>query len=512
MKVSKGKWKIASRDFFKSDCEHCTRIDMAVAAKVPEVLERVLPFEEDLSTVVFVQQGNEYENYVFAQLKGQLENDFVELERTTMAATLELLKAGKPVVAQGFLEGNIGEHLWSGYPDLLIRDDFSFENGKLVSVKEPSESPKYVVWDVKASNNPDEKYWLQVASYSRVLQAHDLASDDDLGIIGKRLQALRLARTEALARLDQATDVLLRRLSLTTPETIDASFIESWRCAAPSACEKSSCSYEKHCEHVFEQEHSLHILYGRNPVEKMRAAGINNYHDLLANKDPQWQKSRDWARVLEQEITSQRPYFETMPKDQWLEIPEPNSNDLFFDIEWFTPVLDEDPLVFEFGFVDSKENFTSLDGFTREEELPNFKKFVEIAKQKMNSNPLARIYHYSNPEVTYLNKLVAKYNILHEEVKFIISRMVDLRKIATSMIRPGSNGYSIKQLERYYDADFKLNRKANGVSGGVDAMFLFYQATCLDPSKADEHMNTIRAYNKDDCLSTKLLRDWLISL
>ena len=512
MKVHEGKWKISSRDLFKSACDHCTRIDMAVAAEVPEVLERVLPFHEDLSKVVFVQQGNEYETHVFTQLRGQIGNDFVELERATMEQTLELLKSGTPVVAQGFLEGNFGAHFWSGYPDLLIRDDFSFENGRLVRVKDPTEFPKYAVWDVKASNDPDEKYWLQVASYSKVLGEHNLASESDLGIIGKRLQSHRLQRTEALTRLDQASETLLSRLSLATPENIDVCFIEHWRCETPSSCTKSNCSFPKHCEHVFEQEHSLHLLYGRNPIEKMHASGIATYDDLLVNEDPQWQKSRDWARVLNKEFRSQSPYFETMPKEQWLEIPEPTSDDLFFDIEWFTPVLEVDPLVFEFGFVDANEQFTSLDGFTLDDELPNFKKFVEIAKSKMDSNPLARIYHYSNPEVTYLNKLVDKYNILRGEVSFLISRMVDLRKIATSMIRPGSNGYSIKELERYYDADIKLNRKANGVSGGAEAMFLFYQAIYLEPSKAEEHMNTIRAYNKDDCLSTKLLRDWLLTL
>lgn len=43
-------------------------------------------------------------------------------------------------------------------------------------------------------------------------------------------------------------------------------------------------------------------------------------------------------------------------------------------------------------------------------------------------------------------------------------------------------------------------------------MYLFYLATVTEPDKAEEHMNVIRAYNKDDCLSTKHLRDWLLTL
>jgi uncharacterized protein len=512
MKVTNGKWKISSRDLFKESCEHCTRLDMAVAAQVPEALERVGPYVEDLSQVVFILQGNEYEDFIFKQFSDQLGHGFVELERATMEQTIDLLRAGIPVIAQGFLETEIEGYLWSGYPDLLIRDDFTYENGRVFQHKEPGPSPKYVVWDVKASSSPDEKYWLQVASYSKVLEMLQLASSDELGIIAKRQTAFRFPREEALDRLEKATKTLLNRLALTTPNLIDQTFIKQWRCDKPTTCKKATCSYPKHCEHLFEVEHSLHLLYGRNPIEKMNADGIYSYDDLLANQNPIWEKSRRWAQLLRKETESGQPYFELTNKKQWLEIPIPTEDDLFFDIEWFTSVLDEDPLVFEFGFVDAKENFTSLDGFTREDELPNFKKFVEIAKLKSDSNPLARIYHYSNPEVTYLNKLVEKYNIFHDEVKLIISRMIDLRTIATSMVLPGANGYSIKQLERYYDADTKLNRKANGVSDGADAMLLFYKATVTEPDKAEEHMNTIRAYNRDDCLSTKLLRDWLLNL
>jgi uncharacterized protein len=90
--------------------------------------------------------------------------------------------------------------------------------------------------------------------------------------------------------------------------------------------------------------------------------------------------------------------------------------------------------------------------------------------------------------------------------------MVDLCKVSKSMILPGANSYSIKDLERYYDADTKLNRKVNLVAGGADAMLLYYKATVTDPQNAATHMNIIRDYNMDDCLSTKLLRDWLLQL
>jgi uncharacterized protein len=490
---------------------------MAVAARVPEVIEKVRPFEVDVSSLLWVMQGNEYERWVFDAIKTELGDGFIELENRSMEQTLELLRAGTPVVAQGYLELDTPEYFWSGFPDLLIREDFTFVGGKITQISEPKAEPKYVVWDVKGTTKPDEKYWMQVASYSEVLASHNLASADDLGLLAKHGVAHRKSRKDSLKQLDKARTILKERLARATPETITLDFIETWACAKPTICEnEQSCNYSGLCEKVRKDEHSLYCLYGYNPVEDYLAAGITNYDQLLATaekpasiKAKAFEEGKIWAELLKEE-TLNGPTYQLKPRDEWIPIPEPTTDDMFFDIEWFRSVLEKEPNVFMFGFVDADENFTSIDSLKPEDELQNFRDFVKIAKAKMESNPNAHIYHFSNPEVLYSNKLVGKYKELHEEVKFLISRMVDLCDISKSMILPGANSYSIKDLERYYDADTKLNRKVNLVANGANAMLLYYQATVKDVANATTHMNIIRDYNKDDCLSTKLLRDWLL--
>lgn len=518
MKVTRDqKWRVASRDFFKSACEHCTRLDMAVAANVPEVIAKVRPYVVDVSELLWVMQGNEYERWVFDSLKAELGDGFVELEKASMEQTLELLRAGIPVVAQGYLELDTPEYLWSGFPDLLIREDFTFVGGKITQISDPKAEPKYIIWDVKGTTKPDEKYWIQVASYSEVLAAHNLASADDLGLLAKYGVVHRKPREDSLKQLDEARTILKERLAKATPETITPDFIETWSCAKPTICaNEMSCNYSDLCEQARKDQHSLYCLYGYNPVDDYLAAGITNYDQLLATAErpasintKAFEEGKVWAKLLEEE-TLNGPTFLIKPRDQWIPIPEPTANDMFFDIEWFRSVLEKDPNVFMFGFVDADEHFTSIDSLKADDELQNFREFVKLAKAKMEANPKAHIYHFSNPEVTYSNKLVEKYKELHEEVKFLISRMVDLCEISKSMILPGANSYSIKDLERYYDADTKLNRKVNLVAGGADAMLLYYKATVKDIENAATHMAIIRDYNKDDCLSTKLLRDWLL--
>jgi predicted RecB family nuclease len=516
MKVTANKqWRVSSRDFFKAACEHCTRIDMAVAAGVPEVIAKAEPFKTDVSALLWVMQGNEYERYVFDQFQTQLGEDFVELGKTTLDETLSLLKKGTVAVAQGYLENQTEHYLWSGFPDLLLREDFTIENGQIIQIAAPLADPKYVVWDVKATSEPDDKYWIQVASYSEVLEQHGLASRNDLGLLAKYGKTFNKPRFKALEQLNVAREILINRLSKATPADITVDFIEQWKCEKPSLCEKD-CTFPDLCAHIRKEEHSLHLTYRNTHVAKYNAAGILTYDDLAAAPknttavtDETFAKDQNWARLLkEEEIRG--TYFELLPQEKWLQLPTPTPDDLFFDIEWFNTVFSKDANIFMFGFVDSQEKFVSLDSLKAEDELRNFQEFVKVAISKMNSNPLARIYHFHTPEVEHLRKLAKRHDQLHDEVEFLVSRMVDLRLNVISMIQPGSNSYSIKKLERYYDADIKLNRKANLVEGGADAMLLYYKATVIDTANATTHMDIIRAYNRDDCLSTKLLRDWLI--
>lgn len=490
---------------------------MAVAAGVPEVLEKTGPFPTDVSSLLWVMQGNEYERYVFDQFQAQLGEGFVELGKTTMDETLSLLQKGTVAVAQGYLENQTEHYLWSGFPDLLLREDFTIENGAIKQVSEPKPEPKYVVWDVKATSEPDEKYWIQVASYSEVLEQYGLASNNDLGLLAKYGKTFNRPKITAIEQLNDARDILINRLSKANPTNITVDFIEQWKCEKPSLCEKD-CSFPDLCSHLRKEEHSLYLTYRNTNVAKYNAAGILSYDDLAAAtenttavSDETFSKDQNWARLLTEEQV-RGTYFELLPKEQWLELPIPTPDDLFFDIEWFNTVFSKDANIFMFGFVDAEENFTSLDSLNAGDELRNFQEFVKVAIAKMNSNPLARIYHFHTPEVEHLRKLAARYDQLHEEVEFLVSRMVDLRLNVISMIQPGSNSYSIKKLERYYDADIKLNRKGNLVEGGADAMLLYYKATVVDTANATTHMNIIRDYNKDDCLSTKLLRDWLLGL
>lgn len=82
--------------------------------------------------------------------------------------------------------------------------------------------------------------------------------------------------------------------------------------------------------------------------------------------------------------------------------------------------------------------------------------------------------------------------------------LVDLYRVVREAVRVGEASYSIKSLERFYMPP----RTTEVVSGG-DSLVIYDRWRMTGDATA---LDAIRDYNRDDCLSTLLLRDWLIGV
>jgi uncharacterized protein len=82
------------------------------------------------------------------------------------------------------------------------------------------------------------------------------------------------------------------------------------------------------------------------------------------------------------------------------------------------------------------------------------------------------------------------------------NRMVDLYRVVRDGVRVGEPGYSIKNLERFY-----MPTRTTAVVSGGDSLVIYDRFRETGDSTL---LNDLRDYNRDDCLSTLLLRDWLI--
>ena len=137
------------------------------------------------------------------------------------------------------------------------------------------------------------------------------------------------------------------------------------------------------------------------------------------------------------------------------------------------------------------------------------------------TDPQMHIYHYGAYEVSALRRLTMRHATREEEVDELLRNgvLVDLYEVVRGALVLGTDNYSIKSVEKVY-------RAARGSSGSPagrgtaiaqgDQSVVVYDAWLEDPDGHDSASSTALAslleYNRDDCISTRQLADWLWEL
>lgn len=108
-------------------------------------------------------------------------------------------------------------------------------------------------------------------------------------------------------------------------------------------------------------------------------------------------------------------------------------------------------------------------------------------------------------EKTALRRMASKHATREREVDALLraERLVDLYRVIAEGVRVGAMSYSIKSLEPLYMPPRESDTKAGGDSVAV---YHRWRDTGEAALLAD-----IKHYNRDDCVSTVLLHEWLLA-
>ena len=128
---------------------------------------------------------------------------------------------------------------------------------------------------------------------------------------------------------------------------------------------------------------------------------------------------------------------------------------------------------------------------------------------RLASDPHLHVYHYAPYEPTAVKRLAGRYGTREEEVDRLLRGgvFVDLYRAVRQGIRASVESYSIKRLEPLYDFEREVDLRDAGTS-------IVEFETWLELGQDDERdelLARIEEYNRDDCVSTLRLRDWLES-
>ena len=431
-------------------------------------------------------------------------------------STERAMQQGVPVIAQAALRASP----WAGYADFLVR------------VEEPcARWPwSYEPWDAKLARTARPDHVLQLCFYGDMLDAiqgraptygklmlggvpevepEDLCEE----FHGRAVARFRLSDFRYYARRLARN---LEAFAAAPPRTL-----EPEPCAA---C--PTCRWRDDCETWWDDvDHLCRTAdITRLQMRRLRAAGIHTMAELAALDDAV-DLPRIAADTLDKLVCQARlqkrayatgegvcEILDCEPGRGFDRMPEPDPGDLFFDfegdplhpggLEYLCGVLWREPGDSE----DAPPRFRAFWAHDRESEKQAFSALIAFIAEHISRHPGAHLYHYASYERTAICRLASMHGVHEEDVDHLLrgGKLVDLYRVVREALRVGERSYSIKALERFY----MEKRQTKVVSGGESIVVYDRWRQTGD----DGLLRDIEAYNRDDCLSTLKLRDWLLQV
>jgi len=511
------------------ECQHLANLERAVALRH---LKR--PYRDDPVLDRMARRGREYEARFLQTLRAQdlriceiRPPDTVSPSRAIGPehdATLQAMRDGVDVIYQAVLLGD--RRL--GYADFLRR------------VETPSDlgTWSYEVWDTKLARRPTAPAVLQIGMYSDLLGAMQGRQPDRmhlaLGGVEQRTECLRVADFAAYCRL------VARELEAMLDGPEPAVPVSS-KPEPVGHCD--FCRWSQACRDQWRREddlalvanlttrqrralHSIDVTTRRglaNPSPPLpdRLDGVSQ--EALAGAQAQAEiQVRGEGRVIAERIPPERDREDTLVPDRGLwALPEPSPGDLFLDLEGdpFYGSEEIDGVDYLFGIIEPGRvdatgdplfhAFWSIaDGMvTPAAERQAFEDCIDLIMDRWAAHPDMHVYHYAPYETTAMKRLAGRYATRESEVDQLLRGrvFVDLYRVVRQGIRASVESYSIKRLEPLYGFKREVDLRDAGES-------IVEFEHWLEPDEDTDRealLEQIKAYNRDDCLSTHFLREWL---
>jgi predicted RecB family nuclease len=209
------------------------------------------------------------------------------------------------------------------------------------------------------------------------------------------------------------------------------------------------------------------------------------------------------ARDLRYELIAPDP---EAPGHGLAALPEPSPMDLFFDIEADPWALD-DGLEYLLGVAwrtsDGGHDYRPIWGHDRSAEKAAFEDFVDLVIGRLERDPRMHVYHYAGYESGAIKRLMQRHATREDEVDRILRGqvLVDLYQVVRQGVCASVESYSIKTIEKFY-----LPAREGPIT---EAGFSVVEYERWLRDGEERHLADLADYNRDDCVSTLLLRDWL---
>ncbi|MPQ96631.1 TM0106 family RecB-like putative nuclease [Modestobacter sp. I12A-02628] len=494
------------------ECEHLTRLSTEVARGL-----RPRPPAADPMTQLVAEHGIAHEARHVQRLR-DAGLSVVEIDAPTgkdaaallraQAETLAAMRSGADVVYQAtFFDGT-----WRGHADFLLkRPDRDSALGPWA----------YDVADTKLARRIKVPALLQMALYGDLLAVLQGAPPELLTVVTGDRQELTFRYADAQAYARTARTRFLDRLAdgdLAPPHPNAHCGVCPW---------KATCT-----ERWTAEDHLSRVAFlRRDHAVALTGVGISTVAQLArvpADRLPEsiGHTSREritrQARLQVAERETGVPGYEFLPRlpGRGFELlPPPSRGDLFFDIEG-DPFTGDHGLEYLWGLLDTTGAFTAYWGCEPGDpaapapdqsaaERRAFEQLVDHLVAAHAADPAMHVYHYAPYEPNRLRDLSARLHTRQAEVDRLLRGdvLVDLYAVVRQGLLLSKESYSLKKVEDHYRGHTRPVAETVSDAGASIIAFETWLAT-----REQRLLDEIETYNRDDCLSTMQLRDWLEAL
>ena len=472
-------------------CTHLTALSLRVARG--ELPEQPPPGEE--AQLVF-RKGLEHERAYLERLRAdglsvavlEQDGDWGRARDETLLA----MRSGVDVVYQGALTGDG----WRGVADFLVRVETPSALGDW----------SYEALDTKLARHAKPAYVLQLCFYSERLGALQGVEPERIHVLlgNQEMESFRPRDFAAYQRrVARRLEGFVANPPETEPYPVD-------RCGI--------CEFQPLCNEYWDAVDHLSRVAGiqRRQVSRLAETDVRTLAALAradesarpaGMADETFSKLRAQARLQRVAREAHEDVYELLPLQAdtgFALLPDPSPGDLFFDFEG-NPFWDsEGSLEYLWGMTDARDDFSVRWATDHGEERAAFEAFVDDVHARLAVHPELHVYHYAQYEITALRRMMGRYGTREPELDDLLRRgvFVDLYRIVKGGLRISRRGYGLKEVEHLIG----FERAAEIREGGTSIVEFERWMVERDDAILDE----IAAYNREDCIATRVLRDWLL--
>jgi len=486
------------------NCGHLTGLDMAVANGT-----LAKPATWDPLLELLWERGAQHEQGFVEHLKAQglaiTLIDGVGTDDEAIAQTLTAMQAGAPIIVQGAFRVNG----WVGRTDVLRKIDAPSALGVW----------SYEVIDAKLARETKAGTVLQLCLYAALVDAAQGHRPEHCYVV-----APWSGYEPRVYRMDDYA-AYYRRVRQTLESAIAPGGVADIYPEPKEHCDV--CRWRGRCDDRRRADDHLSLVAGisKTQIDELATHGVSTLAGLAVMPVPlawkptrgslqAYERIREQARLQLAGRDAGAVLHELLPVTNGFglaTLPEPSAGDIFLDLEG-DPFAGEGGLEYLFGYT-----YAGADGqpvnvadwaLTRESEKEIFERFVDFVTERLKVHSELHVYHFAPYEPAALKRLMGRYATREAEIDgFLRSRrLVDLYAVVRQGMRASVESYSIKKLEPLYGfVRMTPLAEANKALSKVQAGLELGDLNLID----DEARATVARYNRDDCDSTRALRDWL---